>query len=158
MDFEFKLPYTTEEVFSLFSNKEFLVERCTALDKNSPEVDVNDGDEKVKITMSRTVTRSIPKVLKKVLGATQTLNMTEEWTQMDDSYFGGAEFEVEGQPISIKTEMFLKPIDTGAIFTMSFNIKAKIPMVGRVVEKFVLTNCMDQAQDELQFTADKLAA
>ena len=158
MSLEFTFSHSVDDVFELFCDPDFLVERSMALGELSADAEIEDEGSKVTITMRREVTRDLPKMLAKVFDPKQVLNMTEEWQQIGEAFIGKSEFTVEGQPVEIKTEMTLKPTEGGCVFNINYKAKAKIPLVGGKVEKFIISNCVEGTQKEMEFTAKKLAA
>ncbi len=158
MSLEFTFSHSPQDVFELFCDPDFLVDRSMALGELSADAEIEEDGSTVTIAMRREVTRDLPKVLAKVFDPKQILNMKEEWQQIGDSYIGKSAFTVEGQPVEVKTEMTLKPTDQGSIFSISYKAKAKIPLVGGKVEKFIISNCIEGTQKEMEFTAEKLAA
>lgn len=158
MSLEFTFSHSVDDVFDLFCDPDFLVERSMALGETSADAEIEDDGTKVSITMRREVTRDLPKVLAKVFDSKQVLNMTEEWQQIGEAFIGKAKFVVEGQPVEINSELTLKPTDSGCVFNVSYKAKAKIPLVGGKVEKFIIANCLEGVEKELEFTAKTLAA
>ena len=158
MSFEFTFSHPIDDVFELFCDPDFLVERSMALGELSADAEIEDEGSKVTINMRREVTRDLPKVLAKVFDPKQVLNMTEQWQQIGEAFIGKSSFTVEGQPVDVNTEMTLKPSGDGCVFQIDYKAKAKIPLVGGKVEKFIISNCLEGTQKEMEFTAAKLAA
>lgn len=104
------------------------------------------------------VVRDLPKLLAKVFDPKQVLNMTEQWQQKDDGYTRQSEITVEGQPVNVKTEVTLVPAGEGCVYTINYKAKAKIPLIGGKIEKFIISNCQQSRKDELNYTARKLSA
>ncbi|WP_372749354.1 DUF2505 family protein, partial [Litorivivens sp.] len=63
---------------------------------------------------------------------------------------------VEGQPVTIGGKFTLKPSKKGCVYSVSHTCKAKIPLVGGKVEKFVLGQTGDGAVAELEFAERSL--
>lgn len=158
MNLEFTFSHSADEVFELFCDPDFLVARSIALGELSADAEVEDDGSKVAIKMRREVTRDLPKVLAKVFDAKQVLDMTEEWQQIGEAFIGKTHYDIQGQPVTITTEATLKPCDGGSIYNISYKAKAKIPMIGGKVEKFIISNCLEGSQKELEFAAEKLSA
>lgn len=158
MSFEFTFSHSVDDVFDLFCDPDFLVERSIALGELSADAEIEDDGSKVTIIMRREVVRDLPKVLAKVFDSKQVLNLTEDWQQIGEAFIGKSTFLVEGQPVEIKTEMTLKPANGGCVFNISYKAKAKIPLVGGKVEKFIISNCVEGTKKECEFAAQKLAA
>ncbi len=156
MGLSYTFNHSTEEVFELFTDPDFLADRALALGELSAEVEIEDAGNQVTITMRREVVRDLPKFLAKLFDPKQVLHVTETWQKVGDQYTGKSEFTVEGQPVNVKTSTTLKPTENGCEYTISYNAKAKIPLIGGKVEKFIVTNCEDGTQKELEYTDSKL--
>lgn len=158
MDLEFKFSHSADDVFDLFCDPDFLVDRSMALGEVSADAEIDEDDNgKVTITMRREVKRDLPSFLAKVFNPQQVINLTEEWQQIGDNYKGKGVFTVEGQPVTVKTDMQLIADGDSSVFSISYSAKAKIPMIGGKVEKFIHGNCVDGTQKEMEFTAERLA-
>lgn len=158
MSIEFSFTQTAEEVFDLFCDPDFLVERSMALGEVSADAEIDEDDKgKVIITMRREVKRDLPSFLAKVFNPQQILNLREEWQQIGSNFIGKGEFTVEGQPVSVKTEFTLKNTDNGCVFTAKYHPKAKIPLIGGRVEKYIESNCFEGVTKEVDFTKAKFA-
>ena len=64
---------------------------------------------------------------------------------------------IKGQPVVISAEMALQPQGGGCEYRVSHRCKAKIPLVGGKVEKFVLSQTDDGAVAELDYLKKALA-
>lgn len=157
MSVEFTFSKSADDVFDLLCDPDFMVERSMALGELSADAEVDEDDKgKVIITMRREVKRDLPAFLAKVFNPQQVLHLREEWQQIGSNYIGKGEFTVEGQPVTVKTDFTLKNTDKGSVMTVKYHPKAKIPLIGGKVEKFIESNCAEGALKELEFTAKKL--
>lgn len=158
MSVEFSFQHSADTVFDLMCDPDFLVERSIALGELSADAEV-DEDEKGKIfvSMRREVKQDLPAFLAKLFKPQQFISMKEEWQQIGESYIGKGEFVVEGQPVTVKTEMTIKPKGKGCVYSITHKPKAQIPMVGGKVEKYIQGNCEDGSRKELEYIARHLA-
>jgi hypothetical protein len=158
MSLEFTFNHSAEDVFNLFCDPDFLVERSIALGEISADCEVEEDENgTVTIAMRREVKQDLPAFLAKLFNPQQTITMTDEWRLVGNNYVGKGEFLVEGQPVNVKTEMTLKPQGKGCVFSIKYKPTAKIPLVGGKVEKFIQGNCEDGTMKELKYTAEALA-
>ncbi|MEH6519547.1 MAG: DUF2505 family protein, partial [Halioglobus sp.] len=63
----------------------------------------------------------------------------------------------QGQPVTISASFKLLPTRTGCRYTVSHSVKAKIPLVGGRVEKYILGQTADGARDELGYASNHLS-
>lgn len=157
MSLEFTFSKSADDVFDLLCDPDFLVERSIALGEISADAEVDEDDKgKVIITMRREVKRDLPAFLAKIFNPQQVINLREEWQQIGSNYIGKGEFTVEGQPVVVKADFALKSTDSGCVFSVKYSPKAKIPMIGGKVEKFIEGNCVEGSRKEMEFAAKKL--
>ncbi len=158
MSLKFTFSHSVDDVFDLFCDPDFLVERSMALGEISADAEIEEDDNgKILITMRREVKQDLPAFLAKMFNPQQAITMKEEWQQIGESFIGKGTYDVEGQPVTVKTDMTLKPDGDGCIYTISYSPKAKIPMIGKKVEKFIEGNCEEGTKKELEFTAERLS-
>lgn len=146
-----------ETVFNLITDPDFLVERSVALGELEADCDVEDYDDKTVVKLRRVVTRDLPAFLAKLFDPKQTLKMTETWNKDGSDWKGDYSIEVEGQPVSISATFSLSAKGTGCSYQIQHKAKANIPLVGGKVEKFILSNTADGANQELEYAKQKLA-
>ncbi|MBB3048566.1 hypothetical protein FHR99_002840 [Litorivivens lipolytica] len=146
---------SVDSVYELLTDPDFLVERSVALGEDC-EAEVEDYEDETVIKLKRRVTRELPAFLAKMFNPVQTINMTETWRPDGDDWEGDFEMTVEGQPVVIRGEFTLKSSKKGSVYTVSHSCKAKIPLVGGKVEKFVLSQTSSGAEDELNYAASRL--
>ncbi len=157
MSLEYKVAHSIDEVFELMTDPDFLVERSIGIGELEADAEVSeDEDGKVYVNMTRKVTRDLPAFLSKIFDPKQTLTMEETWQQVGDAWTGKGLYTVEGQPVEIKTDFTLKASGDGCVYTVKYDAKAKIPMIGGKVEKFIKSNCEEGTTKEMDFLAQKL--
>jgi hypothetical protein len=157
MSLEFTFNHSADDVFDLFCDPDFLVERSMALGEISADAEVDEDDAgKITIIMRREVKQELPAFLAKLFNPQQSITMTDEWRLVGNNYVGKGEFLVQGQPVNVKTEMTLKPKGDGCVFSIKYKPTAKIPLIGGKVEKFIQGNCEEGTMKELKFTASRL--
>jgi len=157
MSLEFTFNHSADDVFDLFCDPDFLVERSMALGELSADAEVDEDDSgKITIIMRREVKQELPAFLAKLFNPQQSITMTDEWRLVGNNYVGKGEFLVQGQPVNVKTEMTLKPKGDGCVFSIKYKPTAKIPLIGGKVEKFIQGNCEEGTMKELKFTASRL--
>ncbi|MEH6593799.1 MAG: DUF2505 domain-containing protein, partial [Halioglobus sp.] len=136
---------------------QFLVDRSLALGELSAECEVEESDSLTLVSLTREVSRDLPKILAKVFDSVQVMDMTEEWAPEGEGWRGKWTIAVQGQPVTISANFELLPTRTGCRYTVSHSAKAKIPLVGSRVEKYILGQTADGARDELEYANKHLA-
>jgi len=147
-----------EQVFELLTDPDFLVQRCVALGEKDIQCDVECEGRKTRVEITRTVKRDLPKVLAKLFGDENTMTMVEDWEEIGATKMGSYVVEVAGQPVTLKATFSLKPKDEGCEYEIKYSAKAKIPMVGKKVEDFILGQTEEGMHLEMDYLAEKLAS
>ena len=145
-----------DTVWALLCDPDFRVERSIALGELSAECDIEESDEQVVVKMEREVIRELPSVLAKVFNAQQSLVFIETWQPKGDGWAGEMSIEIKKQPVRLGATMSLMPTASGCEYIVSHHCKAKIPLIGGKVEKFVLSQTDDGALAEVNYLKDKL--
>ncbi|WP_373084445.1 DUF2505 domain-containing protein [Zhongshania sp.] len=146
-----------DQVWGLLCDPDFRVERSIALGELSAECDVEESDKQVTVKMNREVVRELPSVLARVFNPQQTLAFIETWQPKGDGWEGKMSIEIKKQPVQLGATMSLMPTASGCEYIVTHSCKAKIPLVGGKVEKYVLSQTDDGALDEVNYLKEKLA-
>ncbi len=146
-----------DTLYELLSDPQFLVDRCLGIGELSAECEVEQEGEDTVIHLMREVERDLPKVLAKLFDPVQMLKMTERWREDGDSWRGDWTIEVQGQPVTIYGDFSVVPTESGCRYSVSHRASAKVPLVGKQVEKYILSQTAQGASDELDYALDSLS-
>ena len=158
MPIEYTFGASVDRVFERLSNPDFLVDRCLALGEISAECSVEDDGKQVVIALTREVERSLPSFLSRLFESRQTIEQVERWKQSKGNIrHGSMLIKVIGQPVTIEAEMRLKPgSSSGCSYVIAHTVKANMPLIGRRVETFMLTQIETGARAELDYLVKAL--
>ncbi len=157
MSIEYKFQASADRVFALLTDADYLVDRCLALGELSADCTVEDDNDETVITLSREVERSLPSFLARLFESRQKIEMIERWRGKGNIHHGSYVLKVEGQPIVIEAEMSLKADgNDSCTYTVSYNAKAQMPLIGRRVESFIVSQTESGAHAELDHLAAAL--
>ena len=145
------IDHDLDTVWEILSDPQFRVDRSEALGEFNAECEVETEDDSATVTMSRDVERELPSVLAKVFNSRQSLSFVEQWQWDGEGWTGTLQVEVQGQPVKISADFSLKPDGDGCVYEITHYCKAKIPLVGGKVEKFVLAETDKGAEEELDY-------
>lgn len=157
MAVEYKFECDVSSVYETLTDPQFLVDRSLALGELSAECEVTEDADVTVVELEREVSRDLPRVLAKVFDPVQIMDMTENWREDGEGYSGDWTIEVRGQPVTITAEFELMPTDTGCRYKVTHRAKAKILLVGKQVEKYILGQTADGARDELDYLSKHLS-
>lgn len=146
-----------ETVFETLVDPDFIVARGQQLGEKKITAETYENDDgEIIVESSRTVQRELPSFLAKVFSSEQSLHFKEVWEEVEDHWEGNYTVTVEGQPVTIKANFTLAPKGSGSEYTIDISAKANIPLIGKKVEKFILSQTGDGVQAEMDFLQDYL--
>lgn len=145
-----------ETVLALICDREFLIERCKAMGETNMKVNVRREGGKVIIENTRDVRRELPGFAKKIFSPTNTVVQVEQWSEAGEIKRGSYQLKVKGTPVSMSAELELAPHPRGTKYSVTFTIKAKVPLIGKKIANFTLEQTKEGLQKELDWTAARL--
>jgi hypothetical protein len=157
MSVSYEFEHDVQAVYEALTEPQFLVDRCTALGELSAECEVEEAEDGITtVNLLREIERDLPKMLAKVFDPVQVMDMTEEWRPEGDGWRGNWTIDVRGQPVVISASFELVPTAKGCQYTVNHSAKAKVPLIGRQLEKYILGQTSGGANDELAYLAEYL--
>ena len=157
MSVSYEFDHDVQTVYETLTEPQFLVDRCLALGELSAECNVEEDDDSTVVHLVREVSRDLPRVLAKLFDSIQITDMREEWRADGDSWLGAWELEVRGLPVTIAARFELVPTKNGSHYSVSHRVKAKIPLVGKQIEKYIMGQTAGGATDELEYLSNYLS-
>jgi hypothetical protein len=141
-------------VFSMLTNREFLLERFDAtgaLEYEVLECNARDGGG-FRVVTRRKVEAEIPSLARKVLKPVNTMVQTELWNSGADGVYSGEwSIDAKGTPVSTSGTMRLVATDTGSLNRIDGKIKVGVPLIGGKIESFVFDQARKTLDAEEQF-------
>ena len=156
MAVQFDYDSDVQSVYEILTEPQYLVDRSLALGELSAECEAEEADGITTVSLMREVSRDLPRVLSKLFDSVQLMDMTETWREKGDGYAGEWEILIRGQPVAITARFELVPTRSGCRYSVTHKAKAKIPLVGKQVEKYILSQTADGARQELEYLRDYL--
>lgn len=146
-----------DDVFAIMTNADMLAQRCKDLGEKNVQCSVEENGRKTAVNLSRTVKRDLPKVLAAMFSAENTIKMKEQWETIGSTYMGSYTAEVVGQPVALSAKFKLKPsADGGCDYSIDYQCKASIPLVGKKIEEFIISQTAGGLEQEISWTRKKL--
>lgn len=155
MQVKFSAPI--DAVYAAFTDPEFLEQRSLDLGELSADCKVKKAGSGHAVTMKRKVERELPSFLARLFNPVQQIVIEEKWSDDGD---GGKEatylLTVTGQPVEVSATISLRPAGKGCVYEISHRAKARIPLIGGQIERFVLGQTEAGCKDELDYMASEL--
>jgi len=156
MAIEYELEHPAERIFGLLTDKNFLAERLEAVGEDPPVINVSKKGKKVEIQLKRAARRDLPKVAAKLVGSVQKFSMKESWQPDGDGWLGKYLIEFEGVPGSVAADFELYPTDDGCVYSITHNPSVNLPIVGKMLEKILVSQVKDGCDAEIDYLAEVL--
>jgi hypothetical protein len=157
MTIEFTFKNGVAAVFDLLTDADYLVERALELGELSADCTVEDDNDGVVITMTREVQQHLPAFLARLFDARQTVELTERWKGKGNTRHGSYSLRIVGQPVTVEAEIRLKSDPGGGCtYAITHKAKAQIPLIGRRVEQFILSQAEEGTRKELDHLEARL--
>ncbi len=154
MQVKFTAPLDT--VYAALTDPKFLEERCLELGELSANCKVRKLAHGHAVTMKREVKRELPSFLSKLFNPVQTIVIEERWSDDDEGKTATYKLEVNGQPVEVTADISLRPAGKGCVYEIEHRCKARIPLIGGQIERFVLGQTEAGCKDELDYLAASL--
>ncbi|MDR3417509.1 MAG: DUF2505 domain-containing protein [Nevskia sp.] len=145
---EARFPASPEVVLRMFTDRSFHTRKLEAMGlQNRYEVldYAFDGND-FRIRIQRRVPVQAPGVVKKVVSAESTVVNEERWNLK--SRTGAVKVEPQGMPLDMSCVLGLAGTAEGCVVSYDWTIKARIPVVGGALEKFVVADLQSRSAEE----------
>ncbi|AKU15861.1 DUF2505 domain-containing protein [Luteipulveratus mongoliensis] len=132
------VPSTADQTYANVTQVAYLDEKCEAAGALSFENRVTEKDGGHVVTIQRQMpSGGVPALVKKIVGDKVDVFETFAWgpRQADGGRRAALHVQFKGQPITMKGTSTIVPDGTGSRYTLDAALKAKIPIIGRTIEK-----------------------
>lgn len=150
---EKKLAASVDKAYALLTDAKWLETRCLALGELSAVCKTKKSPSVV-VTMKRRVKRELNALISKVLNPESDIELEERWSAEGKGHKGTLTLQIVGKPITVTGEFELVADGKGCVYRIQHQAKVKVPLIGGVVEKFVLGQTEQGCADELDYLAD----
>jgi hypothetical protein len=156
MTIKYQFSADADTVFENLTDAEFLTSRCEYLGEIKVDCKVTEEEGARTVVLDRTIRRDLPKILAKMFNPENRTIMTEKWQVNEDAYEGSYEIEVIGQPVTLYATFKVENNDKGSLYSIDHKCKAKVPLVAKHVEKFVVGQIADGFNTEMDVLEEAL--
>jgi len=148
-----------DAVFGLFHDPEFMKAKYAGIGARNIEIlECAGSDGRYAVTIRREVPADVPGLLKKFLGAWNTVVQSERWEgEAGGPYRCAFEIDIAGVPVSAKGAMELRADAGGCSNDVRLEIKCGIPLVGGKLADFVGGDAEKAIRAEYEFIRAHLA-
>jgi Protein of unknown function (DUF2505) len=128
---------TPDAVFAMLANEDFQSRKCVATGARSHSVSISAHGNRTVIVSSRDLpTDDFPDFVKSMVGPTLAITETQDWgpAGTDGARQGKLNVDIAGAPISLAGTLSLAPGGQGTVETVEGELKARMPMIGGMIE------------------------
>jgi len=161
-DLSVDAPVGVGDILSAFADDEYWRARLAAFENGTATLDdltvEPDGVVTVQLTV-RLFADRLPAVVTKMAGGDLAMARTERWSWVDDEQACGAiEVAVPRAPVTAHGEVLLTPLPTGSRLRFSTTVEVRVPLVGGLIENFIIGRLGDDIGAVQRFTNEWIAA
>ena len=146
-DIKAKYPAPTATVLKMFMDAEFHKKKLVALGITQSRVlEAGGSGDDFRIRIERKVPLAAPSLIQKFVPAQATVTSEERWNKASKT--GKVTIAPAGVPVDIKCTAKFADDAGGCTITYSFDVNAKVPLVGGALEKFIASDMQGKFADE----------
>jgi hypothetical protein len=138
------LPMTPSEVAAMYADPAYAAIRGTTLGARETHAEATEeegGSLTVRTTLAMPTPDRLPDLVAKVVGGEITADETQAWSapDADGARTGTMELTIRGVSAGLSARLTLAPDgDSQAVVTIEGDVSAKIPLIGKKLEKTAL--------------------
>lgn len=141
-----------DKAFSLLSDPIFINARNLAIGELESDCRAEKQGDALVLYITRRIAReNVPRALAKVFQPVQTIEFIEKWRREGDKMAGHYESDIIGMPVKVAADIELRPTPDGCEYAINHKPRANIPLVGRLVEKFIAGQAEDGVAAEIDY-------
>lgn len=152
---EHKFNASADAVFGLLTNPKWIEARCLAMGELSASCKVKKTGG-ITVTMKRRVHRDLNAIIARVLNPDSDIEIVENWLGDAARRTASYMLTVVGKPISVTANIELEAAGKACIYRIQHQAKVKVPLIGGLIEKFVIAETEKGCADELDYLAHYL--
>lgn len=150
----FEYAHPPSEVAALLQDPVFLRYRSESAGEHNIDVRVENVSDGVRVTVAREKEVDVPAFAKAILGSARRAVETTVWRRDGERWLAQYTIDVGGVPVKAGGKSVLAPTARGGCqYTSTFEITARIPLIGGRIEAFVA----DGLDEQLRANADRNA-
>ncbi len=149
MKFEIKARYPAPSavVIKMFCDKDFHTRKLEALGLSKYQVlDHKTDGASFRIRIERKVPMAPPGIISRLVPAEASVTSEERWDATQKT--GKVKVEPAGIPVEITCTASIADAGQGSVVTYLWDVKARVPLIGGALEKFVASDMEKKMADE----------
>ncbi len=152
----YEYPSGADAVAALLQDPTFLRHRCEAAGESNIEVTVEETPKGLRVVVARDKAVALPAFAKRMFQSASRVVDDTMWTRRDGRWMADYAIEIKGIPSEVRGHSELVPSATGCRYESSFEVTARVPLVGAKIEGFVADRVEESLRANAQRNADEL--
>jgi hypothetical protein len=152
----FDYPDSPGEVAALLQDQVYLRHRSELAGERNIEVRVTPEHGGTRVTVAREKTLDVPAFARVAVGSANRAVESTLWRSDGDRWLAEYTIGVSGLPIKSQGRSVLAPSPRGCKYTSTFEVSARIPLIGGRLEALVAEGLEEQLLQNAQRNADAL--
>lgn len=155
-----KYQASADDVWAMLQDRDYVNGKYQALGDLSTTIDeFTPADGSLRLKVSRTVPADLPDFAKKILGDTNAIVQTENWSATGDGYRCDLHVAFPGKPLGITGVLEVRPTgDATADWHVNMDVKSSVPLIGGKLESVVEKETLASLDKEYAFNQEWLAS
>ena len=155
-----KYDASPDQILAMLQDPAYVEGKYQALgDVSSTVVEHTPGDGTLVLKMDRTVPADLPGFAKKVMGDTNQIVQSENWTKTADGYTTDVHIEFPGKPLGISGKLEIKGTgEATSDWHVNMECKASVPLIGGKLEGVLEKETLESLDKEYAFNKEWLAS
>ena len=154
----YDFPHDIDSVYKEFTSEAYVNDRAKWNIVDEVTADIKPGpDGGAIMDLDRYIVRNYPKMMKHLLPAKTHMAHHEVWEPDGDGWKGHYDVDVLASPVTVSADYTLKKQGAGCEMRITHSATAKVPLLGRAVEKYILKQTKGQFTDQLSYLDMRLA-
>jgi Protein of unknown function (DUF2505) len=153
----FDYPDTPADVSALLQDPVYLRYRSEAAGERNIEVSVQAEADGLRVTVAREKDVDIPAFARAIIGSKNRAVESTLWRAVGDRFSAEYEIQVPGLPVKTQGKSTFVTSASGCRYTSTFQVTARIPLVGGKIEALVADGLEEQMLLNAQRNSEALA-
>ncbi|MFT3923933.1 MAG: DUF2505 domain-containing protein [Myxococcales bacterium] len=140
----YEYPANPDQIIALLKDPAFLKRRCEAAGERDVDVRVEPTSDGVRVVIAREKTIDIPAFARRLFEPTHRAVESTAWSRKGDRWVADYTVEVQGFPGKVSGRSTLTPSSSGCHYESTFEITARVPLIGGKIEGLLADGLAEQ--------------
>lgn len=145
-----------DAVAALLRDPDFLRSRSEQAGDQNVEVKIEKAGDGLRVVVARDKELALPSFAKRMFQPRNRITDDVRWKRVGERWVGEYTLEIAGVPGEIKGRSTLAPSAGGCVHESSFEVTARVPLIGGKLESFVADRIEETLREHAVRNAERL--